>query len=136
MVTHAATGLMGGIISAVLLVAFIFFFDATSAPGGVPEEGVGHPLNFLVVGDWGRRGEYNQSIVAAGVRHLFGSQVKIGAVICAFMGCVTFRFYSKSTLLPLFPVTISVLHIYDAPFPYLQLLIATPLPAPPLSITA
>jgi hypothetical protein len=28
------------------------------------------PLNFLVVGDWGRRGRYNQTLVAAQVWNL------------------------------------------------------------------
>lgn len=42
----------------------------------VPQE---YPLNFLVLGDWGRKGEYNQTEVAKQVRQVHRDFFKLRA---------------------------------------------------------
>lgn len=57
------------------LVAIVFVISSASASTRLkkfdhPTKGDG-TLNFLVIGDWGRRGTYNQSHVARQVPFLF-----------------------------------------------------------------
>lgn len=43
-----------------------------------------YPLNFLVVGDWGREGEFNQTMVAKQVRHGVHCDVTPESADCSF----------------------------------------------------
>jgi tartrate-resistant acid phosphatase type 5 len=70
---RASSGLVARTVAAVLtifllsgclvsLVAYSHFDSDDEVVGGVAEQE--YPLNFLVVGDWGREGAYNQTLVA------------------------------------------------------------------------
>jgi len=66
--TAATTVVAAIVLFLVACAATLYTYDDSGAPALTTKDFKKFPLNFLVVGDWGREGAFNQTLVAKQVR--------------------------------------------------------------------